>query len=57
MNDHRDNEFFKKRRAEIEMYNAGVTSGITFATMKILSGIYGEDLNVIIERLIKEYHE
>lgn len=57
MNDHRNNEHFKKRRAEIKMYNAGVTSGITFAVMQILSGIHGEPLNTIIEGLIKKYHD
>ncbi len=57
MNDHRNNEHFKQRRKEIEMYNAGVDSGIRFAVEKILQYLWYEDLAKIIDQLIKEYHE
>lgn len=58
MNDHRSNEHFKQRRAEIEMYNAGVDSGIRFSTQKILEGVCDNvPMENVIQGLIKAYHD
>lgn len=53
----KSNEHFAKRRAEIQMYKAGVDAGIRFASMKILEGVWHEDLENMVKRLMEEYHE
>lgn len=52
-----NNEHFKKRRAEIEMYNAGVDSGIRFAMTELLQNIHACSREDIVKELIKKYHE